>query len=140
MQRDVIDRREIADLVNRLGLWLDEHRWDEAHEIFTVDATAETPGGIARGRDALVEQARRNHAEATTQHVITNVVVDLDHDRATVGANLVVTFAPRAKASEPFFQAGERYRFELVRSPDAWRISRVHVRALWRSGSPRPAV
>ena len=67
--RTLVDRSEIIQLVDRLGRWLDERRWDEAPSLFTADATAETPGGVARGRAALVEQARRNHDGHPTQHV-----------------------------------------------------------------------
>ena len=57
--RTLVDRSELIQLVDRLGRWLDERRWDEAPSLFTADATAETPGGVACGRDALVAQARR---------------------------------------------------------------------------------
>jgi SnoaL-like domain len=129
------DRVEIATLIDRLGLWLDEQRWSDAPAILTEDATASTLGGTARGRDAVVEQARRNHEGKRTQHVITNVVVDLDGDLATAGANLLVTFAPEGPAAEPLFQLGERYRFEATRTPDGWRLSAVEIRPLWRSAT-----
>jgi SnoaL-like domain len=132
----LIDRTEITDLVTRLGLWLDEQRWGDAPAILTEDATASTLGGTARGREAVVEQARRNHEGKRTQHVITNVVVDLDGDRATARANLLVTFAPEGPPAEPLFQLGERYRFEARRTQDGWRLSAVEIRPLWRTASP----
>jgi hypothetical protein len=82
---DLTDRREIADLVSRLGLWLDEGRFDEA-------------------------------------------LIDLDGDRAAVRANLVVTFADDAVTS----QHSKLYRFEAVRTPDGWRLSRVEVLPVWK--------
>ena len=136
--RTLVDRQELAELVDRLGLWLDEQRWDEAPAILTEDATAETPGGKASGRQAVVEQARRNHAGKLTQHVITNRVIELDRDRATIGANLVVTFAPRAQVGEPFLQLGERYRLEAVRTSEGWRLSAVSTTPLWLSGDRGP--
>ena len=128
--RTLVDRSEIVGLVDRLGRWLDERRWNEAPSLFTADATAETPGGVARGRDALVAQARRNHDGHPTQHVISNHIVELDGDRATVDANLIVTFAVPGAPS----QLGERYRFEARRTDAGWRLASVHVRPLWRSG------
>jgi hypothetical protein len=136
------DRTEIVDLVTRLGLWLDEDQAPEAAaSILTADATARTPGGIAEGRDALVAQARRNHA-VPTQHVIANVLVDLDGDRADVGANLVVTFAdgPPERAARPGLPAagrtlGERYRFDVVRTAQGWRIAHVETSVRWTSGA-----
>lgn len=124
--QELADRAEIADLVSRLGLWLDEQRFDGARSILTEDITVETPGGSARGLERVAEQARRNH-EVPTQHFIANVLVDLDGDRATVGANLMVRFVPSPTL-------GERYRFEAVRTPDGWRLSSIQVRPVWKDG------
>lgn len=125
---DLTDRREITDLVSHLGLWLDEGRFDEAPSILIDDVTVDTPGGHAEGIEHVIAQARRNHQHDHLQHVITNVLIDLDGDRATVRANLVVTFADDAVTS----QQGERYRFEALRTPGGWRLSRVEVVPVWK--------
>jgi G3E family GTPase len=129
--QDLTDRQDITDLVSRLGLWLDEGRFDEASTVLVDDVTVDTPGGHAEGIEHVVAQARRNHQHAHLQHVITNVLIDLDGDRAAVRANLVVTFADDAVSS----QQGERYRFDAVRTPDGWRFSRVEVVPVWKVGN-----
>lgn len=121
--QELADRTEIADLVSRLGLWLDEQRFDAPRSILTEDVTVETTGGASRGLERVVEQARRNH-QVRTQHFIANVLVELDGDRATAGANLMVKFV----SSDP---RGERYRFNAVRTPDGWRLSKIHVTPVW---------
>jgi hypothetical protein len=143
--RQLLDRTDITNLVHRLGVCLDEGRFDVMADLFVEEATASTPGGTAQGRLALVAQAARNHQpEDRIQHVITNVLVDLDGDRATVRANLVVHFS--APAGEPAlapplrFTLGEVYRFEAVRTPPGWRLSRVETTPVWMSGTrPQPA-
>ena len=132
--QEMTDRHAITDLVSRLGLWLDEMRFDDPRSLFTEEVTVATLGGQAEGIDRAVAQARRNHAVERLQHVITNVLIDLDGDRATVGANLVVTFVPRADDPASQFALGERYRFEAVRTAQGWRLSRVEIRPVWRSG------
>lgn len=145
--QELTDREEITDLVYRLGAALDEGRFEELKSIFTDDATAQTPGGLARGRDALIAQASRNHSpEERIQHLIGNVQVDVTGDRADVRANLLATFASPAAADaearlapEPRLTLGEVYRFQAVRTPHGWRLSRVETTPLWLTGRSRAA-
>lgn len=151
--RTLTDRAELADLLARQGRWLDERRFDETGAIFTEDATVETGGGRAAGLAALTAQARRVHTRsAATHHNTSGVLIEIDGDRATVRANLVVTFVgaatppePTATASaptvpEPIATVGERYRFDAVRTPEGWRFSRLEATPVWQSGRlPRPA-
>jgi 3-phenylpropionate/cinnamic acid dioxygenase small subunit len=125
------DREAITDLVSRLGLWLDEKRFDETAPLFTDDVTVSTPGGQARGVDRVAAQARRNHGSDGTQHVITNVLVDVEGDRATARANLIVTFVPDPARPELHRTHGERYRFEAARTPAGWRLAAVEVTPVW---------
>ncbi|MFI0447292.1 nuclear transport factor 2 family protein [Actinomadura sp. 6N118] len=133
--QELADRAELADLITRQGLWLDEQRFDDAGTIFTADATVETQSGRSQGLEALAARARRVHGRyERTQHVISNVLIDLDGDEASVRANLVATFVRAAASPEPDLTLGERYRFGAVRTPAGWRFSSVAVTPVWRSG------
>jgi SnoaL-like domain len=151
-QQELVDRAEIADLVSRLGMSLDEGRFDEMPSLLVEEATARTPGGAVEGREAVVAQARKNHRPAWgIEHVITNVLVDLDGDRAEVRANLVLYAAaggpPDADGPTPpplapavTFTMGSVYRIAAVRTGEGWRLSRVDTVPVWMSGTrPRPA-
>ncbi|SNT55570.1 SnoaL-like domain-containing protein [Actinomadura meyerae] len=120
------DRQQLSVLVSRLGRWLDDKSPGDGRALFTEDAEVHTPGGVSKGVDALVAQARRNH-QVPTQHFITNPLVEVDGDRAEVSANLFVVFVheggPRL--------LGERYELKAVRTPDGWRVSRVEARPVW---------
>lgn len=143
---DLLDRDEIATLVHRLGACLDEGRVEDLRTLFTADAVASTPGGVADGIDALVAQASRNHSpDDGIQHLISGVLVDRDRDgdTATVRANLVVTFARRAPAPAAPASAlvapaalGEVYRFAARRTPAGWRLTRVTTTPVWVSHTP----
>jgi SnoaL-like domain len=118
--------------------------------LFSDDATAITPSGTAQGRETVVALAQRNHRpEFATQHVSTNLLVELEGDRATVRGNLVVQVAPPAAADGAAptapalapklrFTLGEVYRIECVRRAAGWRFSRVHTVPIWMAGE-RPA-
>jgi hypothetical protein len=142
--QQILDRNEITDLVYRLGVCLDEGRFDDMRELFVEDATVRTPGGVAEGREALIAQARRNHRpQDGIQHVIANLLVDIAGDHAKIRANLVVHFAPQADVAQaepalapPIEVAlGDVYRFDTVRTPEGWRFSRVETIPVWIFGS-----
>ncbi|NKZ03059.1 nuclear transport factor 2 family protein [Actinomadura latina] len=120
------DRQELSTLVSRLGRWLDDKSPGDGRALFTEDAEAHTPGGVSKGVDALVEQARRNHT-VPTQHFITDPLIDVAGDKAAISANLLVVFAheggPRL--------LGERYELEAARTAGGWRLSRVRARPIW---------
>jgi hypothetical protein len=131
------DRHHILDLIATLGRCLDERDFEVLRDLFTDDASVTTPGGTATGHDALVDQARRRHSQdAGIQHVITNQLVNIEGDRASVRANLLVSFA-RSGVSDPQpFLLGEVYRFELRRTDDGWRISGLGSTPVWSLNRP----
>lgn len=139
--QQLLDRQQVTDLVYRLGACLDDGRFDDMRSLFVDEATVRTPGGTAEGMDALVDQARRNHTpDERVQHIITNLLLDLDGDRGEVRANLVVPFAPAADdrpAPPPPARTalGEIYRFGVVRTAAGWRLSRVEAVPVWMAGT-----
>jgi hypothetical protein len=143
--RALVDRAEITDLVHRLGVVLDEGPADDLRALLVENATVRTPGGAAEGLEAVIAQAGRNHPpQQPIQHVITNVLIDLAGAHARARANLVVSFGPLAGASDPAgplappveYTTGEVYHYDLVRTPDGWRFSRIQTTPVWRSGTP----
>lgn len=138
--QELEDRHAISGLIARLGQMLDDKRFDDAPSILADDVSVQTGGGSAQGRDAVVVQASRTHT-VTTQHVLTDVAIDLDGDHAQVRANAIITFAPDgpgrrltindAEQGEPYLTLGEVYRLEARRADDGWRITRIEVTRSW---------
>jgi 3-phenylpropionate/cinnamic acid dioxygenase small subunit len=128
------DRLELQELVSRLAAALDEHRFDDLRALFLEDVTVRTPGGTARGPEALVAQAARNHEDYDRlQHLVSGIVVDLDGDRAAVRANLVGVFG-KSPENLPSRVLGALYRFGAVRTDDGWRFASLEVRPVWFYG------
>ncbi|GAA4069521.1 nuclear transport factor 2 family protein [Actinomadura miaoliensis] len=132
---DHVDRHELTDLVARLGRCLDEKRFREVRTVFTDDASVSTASGAVQGIDALVEKARRvRPAGVFTQSFITNPLIDVDGDTATITANLLAVFVGQPEGGGRFF--GERYHLTAARTPRGWRISRVEGVPLWEAPLP----
>jgi 3-phenylpropionate/cinnamic acid dioxygenase small subunit len=138
--RSLTDRLELQEMISRLAAALDEHRFDDLRALFLADATVSTPGGTARGPEAVVAQAARNHEDYDRlQHLVSGVVVDLDGDRAAVRANLVGVFG-KSPENLPSRVLGGLYRFGAARTDDGWRFASLDVRAVWFYGDvPVPA-
>jgi hypothetical protein len=135
----LVDRAAITEMVSRLGRWLDEHGYTDPEAsaaLLMPDIVLETPGGKATGLDDVLAQARKRHDDFRTQHVHTNVLVELDGDRATAEANLIVTFVPAGGDPGSYHQVGTRYSFAFVRTGGGWRFASIRDRLIWRSAPP----
>lgn len=128
----LLDRAEITDLFVKVGRCLDEHRFDELHELFTDDVVGTTPGGTQTGRDALVAQARRNHEDYDRlTHQFNSVLVEVDGDAATIRAYVTGSFGHEADP-RPERVLTALYRNKAVRTADGWRISELTVESRFR--------
>jgi 3-phenylpropionate/cinnamic acid dioxygenase small subunit len=131
------DWHELERLVFRLGRCLDERDFEGLRDLFTEDAEVHTPGGVSRGHDALVEQARARHTTPRgVQHLTTNVLVDQDGDTANVRANILVAFAADGAADSAPFLLGEVFRFTARRTAAGWRMTSMSGRPVWTLNAP----
>ncbi|WP_116246174.1 nuclear transport factor 2 family protein [Nocardiopsis sp. FIRDI 009] len=123
--RELADRAELADLVARHSLWIDEGRYDETDRLFTEDVTVASVHGEARGIAALVELARSGHDRyQRTMHSKSNLVVEVDGAVATVRAHDVAIFVID-DGTEAVAAGIHRYRAR--RTGDGWRFDRLEV-------------
>jgi 3-phenylpropionate/cinnamic acid dioxygenase small subunit len=135
--QELVDRAAITDLLARWGAILDEKRLDNLRSTFADDASITTPGGHAEGIDAILAQASRHEDPGLrTQHLMSDLVVDLDGDTATARANYVGIFArgEGELAPPPVFEVGFVYRLGLVRTAGGWRIRSMVQHPTWVNG------
>jgi hypothetical protein len=134
---DLLDRLRIEEHISTLARCLDEREFEALRHLFTADATVTTPGGTATGHDALVDQARRRHSvDEGVQHIVTNLLVELDGDRASVRANLLVGFAHSGHTDPLPYLLGEVYRFTLLRTKEGWRFTTLSSTPTWSLNRP----
>ncbi|MFI6517522.1 nuclear transport factor 2 family protein [Spirillospora sp. NPDC050679] len=127
----IADRIEIADLVTRLALLLDEKRWQDADTVFTDDVAVHSPrGGELHGIDKVVDFMRQGEVEGQhAQHTTTDLLADVDGDQAAVSANSTVYYYRDGQA--PHFTGGLRQHFTAVRTPTGWRLREVQITPAW---------
>jgi len=145
------DRAELTELIFRVGLCLDEHRFEDLGDLFVEDGVAVTAGGTARGRAALVAQAAQNNAQYDrTQHVTTNVLIDFEDevgdgsddagtlaDRARIRANIIASFCQGAEP-HPVAVRGGVSLGKAVRTSDGWRLTEIEARPTWAVRADEP--
>ncbi|MDA5280505.1 nuclear transport factor 2 family protein [Streptomyces sp. NPDC054904] len=135
--RALTDRAEITDLFDRYLRSLDERKFDGvwAASLFTEDASIETPAGLVRGRDAVLENVRTAmRAFDRTVHFGSNYVIEVDGDRATLRGNQLSTHVLAGDGG--LFLSGGRTDNELVRTSAGWRLHRADLHITWTQGNP----
>jgi uncharacterized protein (TIGR02246 family) len=119
------DRAAIHDLLTRYCCALDNGEVETVVDCFTADAALKSPVVDIRGREEIRAFAGRFAAqrEAGTQfrHMVTNIAVTIDGDRATAAAYLLVLISQGD--SHRTLPPG-RYECEAIRQADVWRFSR----------------
>ena len=125
------DRFEIADLLTRFSLLLDEKRWADADAVFADDVEVHSPrGGELHGIDKVVDFMRQGDVEGDrSQHTLTDLLVNVDGDQAPFSANSVVYYFRDGRA--PHFTGGLRVTGVAARRPAGWRIREVQIAPAW---------
>jgi 3-phenylpropionate/cinnamic acid dioxygenase small subunit len=138
--QELADRAEISDVIVRYGWAIDTKDWELLDTCFTSDAHVDyssNPGG----KEGPYPQIRSwlekmMSAFPVTQHLMSNIDITLDGDRATV--RTMVTNPQGAATREGplhFFFVGGRYDDDFVRTADGWKIVKRVETTLWFQGS-----
>ena len=139
--QDFSDRIEIADLLTRYADAVDRRDWNRYRSVFTPDAHIDytSVGGVA----GTVDEVCGWLAEAlvmfeSTQHMISNVSVELDGDTAAVTAMVINPMKiPDGTVHGTVWITGGWYHHKLVRTPDGWRSRHLREEASWFQGLPQ---
>ena len=121
------DRLEIEDLLTRYCAAIDSRDFDLLDGVFTDDATIDytRSGGIRDDYPAIKAWLEKVLAPfRVVQHLITNVRVDLDGDRARSVCYFFNPMGlPREDGGVDTFFCGGIYRDRLLRTARGWRIT-----------------
>lgn len=123
--RDLADRAELADLVARHSLWIDENRWNETDRLFTDDVIVTSPRGQAHGIAELLALVRKGHdAYTRTMHNKANLVIEVDGETATVRAHDLAIFV-LDDTTEAI--AAAIHHYGARRTEAGWRFDRLDI-------------
>jgi uncharacterized protein (TIGR02246 family) len=124
--RRLEDAEQIRTLFLTYGSHLDAKDWEPYSNLFTEDGEFIAPIGVARGPDAIRElfDGRLRDVPSGT-HLITNLSVEIDGDRATVRA--LWTYIGRDSAGMPTLTQNGTYDSALVRVDRRWMFRRHEI-------------
>jgi hypothetical protein len=130
------DRDELVELMSRYASMPDTQNWDELPRLvfgdeFTADFGSLGPPVTTVSRDVWSAQSKQAFAGWTaTHHAITNHLIAIDGDRATIRAHVRVEHwaPPEVAAGGPncWLVVGF-YDNVAVRTPEGWRLSSVKL-------------
>ena len=131
----IVDEHAVQAVLVRYASALDTRDWARLRTCFTPDAVATYEAiGEVHGYASIEGLVRRVlEPLAATQHIVSNVEVSLDGDRATARCNLQSMHVREMPSGDNFIVAGV-YTDELLRTPDGWRIARRALRRVWTQG------
>jgi 3-phenylpropionate/cinnamic acid dioxygenase small subunit len=122
MPTAVEDKDAIRELLAEYCFRLDDGHFAEMSALFTEDGTWDTAFGKAVGRAAIAELAGslRERAGATRPravHLVTNIVIALDGERAQARSNWMVM---QNSAEGPKIGSGGAYLDEFAKEGEGW--------------------
>ena len=122
MPTAVEEKDAIREVLAEYCFRLDDGRFADMAALFTEEGTWDTAFGKATGRDAIAELARSLRARAEQPlpravHLVTNIAIALDGERAEVRSNwMVVQNSPQG----PRVGSGGAYLDEMARESGRW--------------------
>lgn len=135
----IAERALIRELMDRYGTVHDSGTPEQYADLFTADGEIAAGGGrvLAKGRDALMEQARRDHDRfgdtdangrwtSIMRHLISNAQITLTGDGTAEGTCYVTTVVKKGDVG-PAILSISRYVDRYVKAGGEWRIERREI-------------
>ena len=122
MPTAVEDKDAIREVLAEYCFRLDDGRFAEMSALFTEDGSWDTAFGKATGRPAIAELARSlrmrgEQPRPRAVHLVTNIVIALDGERARVRSNWMVM---QNSQQGPGIGSGGAYLDDMVRADGRW--------------------
>jgi hypothetical protein len=138
--RALSDRIAIGELLARYADMVDRRDWTRMGRIFALEGTIDfraSGGPHGPFREAMAWLDRALDSWPNNLHMITNVIVDLDGDRATSRCYFHVPTGRESHEGSRAFTVTHsgRYLDKLIRTANGWRIVARVCEEVVREGS-----
>ncbi len=129
--RRLLDQAAIQEVIGRYFYSLDRREFSTLETCFTSDAQGEYFGGetIFAGREAIIEALRSISRYKFTNHLISNMMIKVDGDRAKADTYAVAFLVVDDGGTKGrILVRGLQYVDDLSHGPEGWCIShRLHI-------------
>ena len=124
--QQLADRLEIGELMARYADIVDRRTWPKMTRVFALEATIDfRPSGGPSGpyREMLAWLDRALDSWPMHLHMITNLIIDLDGDRATSSCYFHAAIGRESHEGGQYtVTPSGRYLDRLIRTANGWRI------------------
>ncbi|TQF73904.1 nuclear transport factor 2 family protein [Rhodococcus spelaei] len=129
----LLAERAVTRTLTRIARAMDARDWSAFDDLVLPDATANMGAGELSGRENIVANIRSFLDECgPTQHLLGNVLVDVDGDTATSQAYVSDMHVGAGDRSHLTFSTLGDYHDEWTRRGDCWQlVRRVKVNRGW---------
>lgn len=132
---------DICDIIQAINLYafaVDTQRWDLFDRVFTPDVSAHYSESAQWSDLASFKRdfAAFHDPFDSTQHVMSNHLVEVDGDRAQAFSYGSWRLVRKATDGNPLWDGTGWYEDDCIRTPAGWRIHRRTCRVVWWTGNP----
>jgi hypothetical protein len=141
--KEIAEKTQIADLLIRYFAAVD----DKCIDMEIVKATFTSDAKIIRpddseivGQENILDAHQKSFARfKATHHVITNFIVNINNDIATLRSNIIANHLWADNENNPslnnkHFLADGVFLSKAIKIGSHWRISELKNRVIWRTG------
>ena len=141
--KEIIEKTQITDLLIRYFAAVDDKCIDMeiVKATFTSDAKIIRPDGSEMaGQENILDGHTKSFARfKATHHVITNFIVDINNNMATLRSNIIANHMWADNEDNPslnnkYFLADGVFSAKAIKVDNQWRISELKNNVVWRTG------
>lgn len=141
--KTIIEKTQIADLLIRYFAAVDDKliNINIVKGTFTSNAKIIRPDGSEMtGQKNILDSHTKSFARfKATHHVITNFIVDINANKATLRSNIIANHMWADNEEFPslnnkYFLADGVFSAKAIKADNQWRISELKNNVVWRTG------